>query len=450
MPSIPAGAGTPQLDLARVRAFVLTKQGLAGPGLTGVYQATRQTGGIYATAPTCYLSYAARVRGFAIADLDEELYRKRRLVRLRCMHGMSYIVAVDALPFVLPATRPDLKADARLARYAGMDLADFAALADRVEAAMTGAPPATMARIRELLGAGAPAAPHAVQLAVTLLCRHSRLVRAEVRGGWASDAYTYARWADWLGEPVEEMDPGAARRELARAYLSALGPATVSDLKWWAGWTVKDTRATIASLGADVSTVLVSGRDCAAAEYLVLTGDLERLAQPSAEGLPVVLLPVWDAYTMGYTDRTRIVPASRRGRVYDRSGNGTSMLLLDGVAAGVWELRATPGRLVICVAPFEDLSQRRWRAIEHAAGELAETFGTGEPEVHRAVPTGELADGASKAFMSPIKLGAAFVPKVTDGFQSAAAKCAVLGSEARDRRLPSALTEPLSGAALTA
>ena len=123
----------PELErasFAQARAHVLVKQGLAGDGLGGVLDAVAATAGIYGTAPTCYLSCAARVRGFRIAELDEK----------------------------------------RIAKWSGQSEAEATALADRIEAAMAGKPPLTVRELKELLGGDLPGDKNALQMTVALLC----------------------------------------------------------------------------------------------------------------------------------------------------------------------------------------------------------------------------------------------------------------------------------------
>ena len=45
--------------------------------------------------------------------------------------------------------------------------------------------------------------------------------------------------------------PGRARRgrQLARRWLRSFGPATTTDLQWWMGWTVADTKRALADAG---------------------------------------------------------------------------------------------------------------------------------------------------------------------------------------------------------
>jgi hypothetical protein len=52
----------------------------------------------------------------------------------------------------------------------------------------------------------------------------------------------------------------------------------------------------------------------------------------------VRLLPVWDAYLMAYRERERYLLPEHAGFVYDRVGNATSVLLINGRVGGVWDM----------------------------------------------------------------------------------------------------------------
>lgn len=392
-----------RVGLDQARAHVLRKQGLAGDGLDGVLDAVVATAGVYGTSPTCYLSCAARIDGFRLADLDEELYVRRSVVRLRCMRGgMSYLEPRDLLPALLACTgEAPGKTLARIAKWSGLTEAETSAFADRVEQAMAGRPPLTVREIRELLGGDVPGDKSALQMTVALLGRTGRIVRSEVRGSWRSDNYAYARWADWLGEPPGDIAPDTARVELARRYLRALGPATTNDIKWWTGWTKRDTVAALTVLGPEIAPVSLDG-----GEAWVAAAELDRLTGVDAEeGRGVRLLPVWDAYLMAYATspvgRLRQVAAPDYVRVYDKAGNGTSTVIVDGMAAGVWELDEDAG--TVTVAPFGAALTERWSELEAQVACLAEAIGH-ELRPVRVPEPGPLHDGPRNAFLSPISL----------------------------------------------
>jgi hypothetical protein len=388
------------LPAARATAHVLGKQGLAGRRLPTVLDAVTATAGLYGTAPTCYLSCAARVDGFRLADLDRELYTDRSVARLRCVRGMAYIQPLELTPVLFACTgEAKDRTVTRIGKWSGLGEAGALAFADRIEAAMAGRPPATVRELRGLIGPCTPQEKDALQYVVALLGRFGRIVRAEVRGGWRSDNYAYALWNDWTGAPVAELDPAQARIELARRYLRAFGPATADDLKWWTGWTKRDTIPALTALGDEIVPVTVDGRDS-----WLLADELERLAGLGpGDGRGVRLLPVWDSYFMAYATspagRSRQVAEADYPRTYDKSGNGTSTVAQDGIAAGVWELDADGG--TVTVAPFGDVL--RWDEVEAEVAVLAGAVGAGLRLV-RAPEPGPLSDGPRNTFLSPITL----------------------------------------------
>jgi hypothetical protein len=398
------------VSVARARAHVLAKQGLAGSRLPTAADAVVATAGIYGTAPTCYLSVAARADNFRLADLDALLYDKRSAIRLRCMRGMAYIQPVELVSVLYACTgeAPD-KTLRRIGKYSGLGEVGVLALADRVLAVLKGRPPMTVREIREALGAEVPGAKEALQFTVALLGRTGRVVRATVRGSWRSDNYAYALWDDWVGAPVARIDPAAARIELARRYLRAFGPATAADLKWWTGWTKRDTDAALAALGDELTQVSLDGIDA-----VLLTAELADLVEladvADAGGLAaaepvssVRLLPVWDSYLMAYATgtagRARQVAEADYARVYDKSGNATSTVIVDGMAAGVWELDSDAGR--VTVAPFDDAL--RWADVAAEVAVIGAAIGA-DLRLDRAGPPGPLSAGPRNAFLSPISL----------------------------------------------
>jgi hypothetical protein len=116
----------------------------------------------------------------------------------------------------------------------------------------------------------------------------------------------------------------------------------------------------------------------------------------------VRLLPVWDAYFMGYEGspaaRVRQLAPDHYPLVYDKAGNATSTVVQDGIAAAVWELDADAG--LVTVAPFEKL---RWKDVEAQVQSLSRSIDA-PLRLERADPHGQLADGPRNAFMSPISL----------------------------------------------
>ena len=94
------------LDLNLVNNFVLRKQHLTDESKTDdVVQIVNDIGGLHATSPkTPYLSMFSRAKNFTRKKLDEELYEKRSLGKIRCVRKTVYVLPKDMIPVAYSAT----------------------------------------------------------------------------------------------------------------------------------------------------------------------------------------------------------------------------------------------------------------------------------------------------------------------------------------------------------
>jgi hypothetical protein len=85
----------------------LWKQHLAsGSKIDGVYQIAGDVCGLHATGPmTPYLSLFARSRTFLKEHLEDELYVRKTLGKIRCMRGALHILTKEMVPIAYAATR---------------------------------------------------------------------------------------------------------------------------------------------------------------------------------------------------------------------------------------------------------------------------------------------------------------------------------------------------------
>ncbi len=153
--------------------------------------------GIYSTARTTQLALMARIDGYSIARLDKLVREDRKLVRIGAMRSSGYLVARKDLPVIVAATRHSNLRSSREFVKAFMDQQGYERQAARIEALLAEGPLST-AEIRKELAPRDQKAADAIRYVVRLMQAESRIVKAGVQGGWRSDRYRYARWADWL------------------------------------------------------------------------------------------------------------------------------------------------------------------------------------------------------------------------------------------------------------
>ncbi|MBA2294308.1 MAG: winged helix DNA-binding domain-containing protein [Actinobacteria bacterium] len=330
-------------------------------------------------AATVFLSTWARTRGFEVGDLERALYDERSLVRLLGMRRTLWVVPRELAEIVHAACTRTIAARERtrlegfVARSGVSDdpgrwLDDAAAVALRVVEergeAFTGdlsrAEPLLATKLR--LGAGTrwEASVSAGSRILPLLAAEGALARGRPRTSWTNAQYRWLLVRDWLGE-VESVEPAVAQAELLRRWLAAFGPATETDVRWWTGWTARETRAALAA----VPHVEV---DLDGAVGLVLAGDLEATERPEPWA---ALLPTLDPTTMGWKEREWYL-GPHAAVLFDSNGNAGPTVWWDGRVVGGWSQRRD-GEIVFEL--LEDVGRDAVAAVEAEAARLREWLG---------------------------------------------------------------------------
>jgi hypothetical protein len=350
------------------RSRLARRHFLSSPARDPVRVAGRLVG-LHATDPvTVYLS--ARARGnFSVARLERALYEERRLLRMIGMRRTLFVVPLD-LAAVVKAACTESIAEAQRRRYAklleegGIASNGLAWLEDAADAtsralesrghAFARELSAEVPQLREKLSFG-EGKKWAGSIGMTtwvlfLLAAEGRIVRGRPRGTWTSSQWSWIPARAWSSEPLPELEPQAARADLASRWLAAYGPATVTDLKWWTGWTLTQTRKVLAEIGA-------AEVDLDGAPGIALPDDLE--SEPNPEPW-AALLPALDPTVMGWKERGWYLGAHVPA-LFDRNGNAGPTVWWNGRIVGGWA-RRNDGRIVFRL--LEDVGSDGVRAID--------------------------------------------------------------------------------------
>jgi Winged helix DNA-binding domain len=166
---------------------------------------------------------------------------------------------------------------------------------------------------------------------------------------------TLARPDQWVAG-WEEADEQESLREVCRRYLRTYGPATPKDFSEWfrsRQFKPAEARALFDSIANELEAVDVEGH-----EAFVLAGDTD-FPQPEAS---VRLLAEYDVYVMGFRERDQLVPDEARrqvaahGRGKYEGPAGVRFLMIDGIAAGLWERKKRGKRIELQVTPSRKLT----------------------------------------------------------------------------------------------
>jgi hypothetical protein len=162
--------------------------------------------------------------------------------------------------------------------------------------------------------------------------------------------------------PAPDVEEDEARRELARRFLHALGPATADDFARWAGVRPAAARAAFAAIADEMIGVTTPLGDAAA-----LAADEPSLRAQSDPDPAVHPLPSGDVYFLlwGGARRLLVPDAARRDGLWT-SRVWPGAVLVDGEVVGIWR-RSTH---VVTLTPWTRTTATLRSRIEEAATAL--------------------------------------------------------------------------------
>ncbi|HJR19459.1 MAG TPA: crosslink repair DNA glycosylase YcaQ family protein [Actinomycetota bacterium] len=371
-------------DLEQVRWWSWRRQRL-DRSCRGIDDCLRSIIGVYSSNPQGALSLLARVPRL-MQGMVEGAVDSRIALRLPAMRRTVWMLHVETAHLAFRAT--DTSAPFRwLLKREGFSEDEYARLEHEI--LLAAGRPMTGDQIREAI----KDPPEKLSPVLQALCAEGKLIRVKPKTA-QSNVFTYAAMRVWLGHELPDADPTEALTWLAGDYLKAFAPATVEDFAWWAG--VPQSQAE-AAVGAHEPADLGDG-------LLMFEKDVRGFEGTRPVANRVNLLPAWDAYTMGYagSSRARFADPSIQPYLYDKGGNATSVILVEGTVAGLWDYVASDRKIEIRVGFFDEPSPRAMAAIEAEAGLVASYFHARETVITRVRIGSPISAGPPGAHLKPL------------------------------------------------
>lgn len=334
----------------------LTSQLLAGPPARDPVAVAERLLAVQAQDPRgARLAVRARTSGLSVTDFDRALTDERALVITWLNRGTLHLVAREDYPWLQALTTPPLfTANARRLRQEGVS----AGAADRgvavIEGALADEGPLTREDLRDrIAAAGVRTEGQALVHLLMLAC----LRGLAVRGPMVEGRHAYALVRDWLG-PGRAVERDVALAELARRYLAGHGPADDRDLARWAGLPLRDARAGLAAIAAELDQ-----RD---------DGLLELAARPATAAIPPPrLLGPYDSLLLGWTSRAPLLGTHEN--VVVGGGLFRPFALVRARAVATWRIDGGSLRL----ERFRRIARDDVRALETDAADVVRFLGRG-------------------------------------------------------------------------
>ena len=312
----------------------------------------------------------ARVEGITIQDVQDALWKHRSVVKTWCMRGTLHLISASDLPVYVAARKTTLvvKRD-WLSPETGVQERE------RIVHA-----------IREALDGQILTRERLADEVVKRLSM-SASVRKHMLSGWgnllqpaADQGYlcfgpskgpkvTFVRPDQWIGK-WDEPNGRDAWKMLLRRFFSTYGPANHHDIGHWWGLRPDKAKMLMEYIADELEEVAFEGQ-----RRWLRREDLQRVVD-TERARCVKLLPSWDCYPMFYHPRELFVSQNYRTRIFTKLQGNKPVLLIDGVAGGVWEQRRKRGLTEVRVRPFSHLSSAQKQLVRDEATGLGEFLGT--------------------------------------------------------------------------
>jgi hypothetical protein len=308
------------------------------------------------------------------ADVERAI-AERTIARSWLMRGTLHFVAAADLRWMLRLFAPRVvAATARRWRQLGLDDAQFARSGMLLTGALQGERSLTRDQAFTTLEHGGVS---------TAGQRGIHILRALALDGLLCFAAHHGRQPafalleEWL-PPAPQLAREEALAELASRYFGGHGPATLKDFAWWAGLTLADARIGLAAAKHDLEQATIGG-----AEYWVPASAPVPSTQGGSDATTVGgeergvhLLPGFDEYVIGYTDRSLALDDGALRRIVP-GGNGVFLptVVFDGRVVGTWRRVNKPGHVRVSESLFEPLTGARRSELQTAAARYAAFLG---------------------------------------------------------------------------
>ncbi|MFW9937380.1 MAG: DNA glycosylase AlkZ-like family protein, partial [Candidatus Thorarchaeota archaeon] len=320
--------------LDHVNNFVLKKNHLTNDSKTeNILQIVEDLCGLHATGTLePYIQLFIRSNKFVKQDLNRELYEKNSLGRIRGMRKTLFIEVKEMIPIVYNAVKylTD-NLEKKYLEYRNVSIEEYKKISTEILNLLNQNEMST-SQIKKTLNS-----QKNISAIVSVMCDRMELIRGSPLKSWKDRRLLYAPFKKYfpnmdLGKYTEEQ----AIELLIHKYIKTYGPCTENDIVWWTGITKGKVNNALHNLISNIQKVHIETLNHI---FYINNNDINKLNNNiSIHQSHVNLLPILDPYVMGYKNRERYIQSKNYDYIFDRSGNATSTILLNGRIIGVWDI----------------------------------------------------------------------------------------------------------------
>jgi hypothetical protein len=308
--------------------------------------------------------WAMGLRMASGSDADiEKAIAERKIVRSWVLRGTLHFAAAEDMRWLLELVRP---ANAR--RYSSynrrleLDEEIFARSREVFTEALQGGQALTRTELADTFKRQG-IATHDLRLSFILYAAalHGLICFGQHRGKQP----TFVLLEEWA-PPAAAKSHEEALAELAWRFFRSHGPATLKDFGWWSGLPAGEARA-----GLELVKARLAQESSAGQVYWL---DPERpevhRAAPSVD-----LLPIYDEYLVGYSERSAVMDAQEVMQQVGERGSLGPFMVIDGQVAGSWKRTFQKDGVAVALNPFRPLSAGEEQGAAAAVNRYAAFLG---------------------------------------------------------------------------
>ena len=285
----------------------------------------------------------------------EEAFARGEILRTHVMRPTWHFVTPEDIRWMLDLTAPRIKtAMAHMDRQLGLDKSILKKSIAALRKALQGNQRLTRAELAPILE---KAGVSTDGYRMGQLMGHAELDQIICSGGRKGKQFTYAL-LEARAPQSKSLERDDALAELAKRYFRSHGPATLQDFVWWSGLTVNDARKGIEFVKSQLACETIADQS-----YWFVDAPAARNPFAGAH-----LLPNYDEYTVGYTDRISIFDTVHTDQL-DSRGNFIfqHVIILDGLVVGTWKRTIKKKEVLMELSSFMTLTDAQNQAILTAA-----------------------------------------------------------------------------------
>ena len=305
-----------------------------------------------------------RTRGVSNAAIDHA-FADGRILRTHVLRPTWHFVTPADIRWMLQLTAPHVHAyNAYYYRKTELDAEVCAQTNSIVAKALTDGQHRTRPELVAALKEAGIRADD--ELRIALIMMYAELEGIVCSGALRGKQQTYAL-LEARAPKARTLLRDEALVALAMRYIVGHAPVTLKDFVWWSGLSTAEAEAAFAMLPPQFE------HDVIGDQTYWFTTSAPSQANPSPTAY---LLPNFDEYTVGYTDRSAIFDKTLTAHLDERTGSPLNyVIVIDGRIVGLWRRTLQTRAVVIELLPFSPLTAAERTAIAVSAERYGQFMG---------------------------------------------------------------------------